>query len=98
MSFIHKNFTILKHVLEQGSLILIQWFTNNLMKANPSKFQAICAGKKAFENIKSFQIDSVNIRCEENVTLLGINIDFLLNFDFHVSDTCKKEPPSNLLC
>ncbi|MCW4342517.1 MAG: reverse transcriptase family protein [Candidatus Thiodiazotropha endolucinida] len=90
LSFIHKNFTVLKQVLEQDSLILIQWFTNNLMKANPSKFQAICVGKKAFENIKSFQIDSVTIECEENVTLLGVNIDFLLNFESHVSDICKK--------
>ena len=41
--FIHKNLTILKQVLEQESLVLIQWFTKKLMKlmkANSSKFQA----------------------------------------------------------
>ena len=90
LSFIHKTLPVLKQVLEQESLILIQWFTNNLMKANPCKFQDISAGKKAYENIESFPIDSVNIECEENVTLLGVNIDFPLNFDQHVSDICKK--------
>ena len=58
------------------------------MKANPNKFQAIC--KIEYDNIKSFQIDNVNTKCEHNVTLLGVSIDFLLNFDSHVSDICKK--------
>ena len=35
-------------------------------------------------------IDSVEIKCENNVTLLGINIDFMLRFDDHVSQICKK--------
>ena len=48
LSFIHKNLAILIQVLEQGRLISFQWFTNDHMKANPSKFQTICAGKKAF--------------------------------------------------
>ena len=61
-----------------------------MTKANPNKFQAICVGKKAYDNIKSFQIDNANIKCEDNVTLLGVSIDFLLNFDSHVSDICKK--------
>ena len=42
LSFIHKDITILKSVLEQESNNLISWFFNNFMKANPDKFQAIC--------------------------------------------------------
>ena len=61
------------------------------MKANPSKFQAICIGKKtAHDNITSFNIDSVEIKCDDNVTLLGVNIDFMLHFDDRVSEICKK--------
>ena len=30
------------------------------------------------------------ITCEDNVTLLGVNIDFTLNFNDHISDICKK--------
>ena len=60
------------------------------MKANPTKFQAICIGKNAHENIASFKVDPVEIKCEENVTLLGVNIDFMLSFGDHVTDLCKK--------
>ena len=57
---------------------------------NPSKFEAICIGKNAHDNITSFNIDSVEIKCDGNVTLLGVNIDFMLRFDDHVSEICKK--------
>ena len=90
LSFIHKDFTILKSVLEQESNNLISWFFNNFMKANPDKFQAICIGKRAHDNIESFQIGQTNIKCEENVTLYCINIDFMLKFDNHVAEICKK--------
>ena len=60
------------------------------MKANPDKFQAICLGHKAANNIKSFKISNTEIKCEENITLLGVNIDYQLKFDDHVSDICKK--------
>ena len=55
LSFIHKDLTILKTVLEQESNNLISWFVQNFMKANPDKFQAICVGQKAHDNIESFQ-------------------------------------------
>ena len=89
-NFIHKDLTTLKTVLEQESNNLIAWFVQNFMKANPDKFQAICMGKKAHDNIESFQIGQTNIKCEENVTLLGINIDFMLKFDDYISEICKK--------
>ena len=94
LSLIHNNLVVLKNVLEEESCILIDcfflFFFKNFMKANPTKFQAICIGKNAHENIASFKVDSVEIKCEENVTLLGVNIDFMLSFDDHVTDICKK--------
>ena len=90
LSFIHKDLTTLKTVLEQESNNLISWFVKKFMKANPDKFQAICVGKKAQDNIESFQIGQTNIKCEENVTLLGKNIDFMLKFDDYISEICKK--------
>ena len=90
LSFIHKDLLHLKSVLEQESQILISWFDQNLMKANPDKFQAICIGKKTHDNIESFQIGQTNIKCDDSVTLLRINIDYMLKFDAHVSEICKK--------
>ena len=60
------------------------------MKANPDKFQAICIGKKTYDNIETFRIGETDIKCEINVSLLGINIDFMLKFDDHVTEICKK--------
>ena len=42
------------------------------------------------KNIKSIQIENVDIKCEDSVTLLGVSIDFRLKFDSHVSEICKK--------
>ena len=71
---------MLKKVLEEESCNLIDWvfFIIIFMKANPI-FQAICIGKRAHDDtcITSFKIDSAEIKCEDNVTLLGINIDFM---------------------
>ena len=90
LSYIHKDLLHLKSVLEQESLLLIQWFDKNFMKANPDKFQAICIGKKSHYNIDSFQVGQTNIKCDDNFTLLGINLDYMLKFDTHVSEICKK--------
>ena len=90
LSFIHKDLLYLKSVLEQESLFLISWFDKNFTKANPEKFQAICIDKKSHENIDSFQVGQTNIKCDDNVTLLSINLDYMLKFDDHVSEICKK--------
>ena len=42
------------------------------MTANPDKFQVICTGKKTYDNIGTFSICETNIKCENNVSLLGI--------------------------
>ena len=60
------------------------------MKANSETCQAIYFGKMAYESIDSFDIHSIKIKCEKSVTLLGINIDYMLKIDRHVSEICQK--------
>ena len=55
------------------------------MQANPDKFQAIM-----LENCKSLFLNGTEIKCEDSVKLLGVAIDYLLNFDLYVSNICKK--------
>ena len=76
--------------LKEESCNLIDCFFINFMKANPTKCHAICIGKRARDDITSLNIDSAEIKCEDNVTLLGINVDFMLRFDDHVSHICKR--------
>ena len=60
------------------------------MQANPDKFQAIMLGKSGFENCKSLFLNGTEIKCMDSVKLQGVTIDYLLNFDLHVSNICKK--------
>jgi hypothetical protein len=48
----------------------INWFSINLMKANPDKFQAIAIGKKTNKHNLTFNLNGNNITCEDNVKLL----------------------------
>ena len=81
---------VLHQILVKESLTLIQWFENNLMKANPDKFQAICVGKRTFDAIKSFQLGDTKILCENKVSHLVVTIDVQLNFKDHISQICTK--------
>ena len=76
--------------LENDSMELINWFSLNLMKAKPDKFQAIAIGKKTKSQNLSFNLSGNKIVCEDNVKLLGVTIDSDLNFDNHISEMCKK--------
>ena len=61
VAYIHKDLNTLKLVLENKSLNLISWIEDNFMKANPDKFQAICAGKKCHDDITSFRIGDTRV-------------------------------------
>ena len=76
--------------LESDSQKMLDWFANNLMQANPDKFQALAIGKKTFKEQICFDLNGSKIKCEEHVKLLGVTIDYELNFDKHISEICKK--------
>ena len=77
-------------ILVRESKVLIDWFSQNQMKANPEKFQALAVGEKTFSMKQVFKIGEAEIECEETVKLLGVEIDSHLKFDVHVSNMCKK--------
>ena len=62
----------------------------NKMKANPENVQAIAIGKQTKQQNLTFTLDGNKIECESEVKLLGVTIDFQLNFNEHVSIICKK--------
>ena len=66
--------------------IVLKWFRNNQMMANPGKFQYMLLGKhKPLKiEIEGFQLESA-----KSVNLLGITIDHNLTFDTHISNICK---------
>ena len=90
VSYAHKQLTVLKAVVESETEITLNWFDDNQMQANPGKFQAIVGGKKTFSELKSFSVADNTIPCEETVKLLGVELDYQLNFNEQVYRICQK--------
>lgn len=90
LSYASNSKSDLVNILEKESLILIDWFSINQMKANPEKFQAIALGKKTHDLNLTFNLDSIEIPCDDEVKLLGVTFDFMLNFNIHITNMCKK--------
>ena len=60
------------------------------MQANPDKFQFLAVGRKTYDKNPSIHIQNFNLTCESTMKLLGIDIDYQLNFDAHISTICRK--------
>jgi retron-type reverse transcriptase len=90
LSFCSPEFDLLISTLKSESKILIEWFRVNKMQANPDTFQVLAVGKKTYDKNPSIHIQNSDLTCEKTVKLLGIEIDYQLNFDAHVSSICRK--------
>ena len=90
LSYSDKDVQNLVEVLEKDSNSLIHWFHLNKMQVNPDKFQAMAIGTKTFSESISFNFGNVEIRPENEVKLLGVDIDYRLNFNSHIGNICRK--------
>ena len=90
ISFSSPDFNRLIQVLQKESSTLINWFRINCMQANPEKFQAIGVGKRTHDMNLTIKVSDTQINCEDVVKLLGVDIDYQLNFDHHISNLCRK--------
>ena len=78
-------------VLEEQSNVALDWLAYNEMIANPDKFNAIIVKKDRSDTTGiNIRIKGQNIKTESTVKLLGVKLDYKLNFDPHISDLCKK--------
>ena len=90
LSFAHHNVDTVIHTLQQDCSSLLHWFQENQMKVNPDKFQAISFGKRGNGVVTDFTCGMTQVRCEDSVVLLGIELDHMLTSNDHISDICKK--------
>jgi hypothetical protein len=74
--------------LSQESLVAVDWFHDNMMEANPTKFQAIVLRDSG--DTTNIPIGDSNITSEKQVQLLGVTIDEKLNFHQQVNTLCRK--------
>ena len=90
MSFSSPDYDILISTLEADSQVLIDWFKDNKMQANPDKFQVLAVGKKTFAKNPSIQIQNNILSCEETKTIGNRYRLYQLKFDQHISNLCRK--------
>ena len=81
----------LVNTLEQETGVALSWLENNEMIANPEKFHAILLRKNQTNTSgEPININGKMIKSEETVKLLGVTLDYRLDFDPHISNICKK--------
>ena len=67
--------------------IVLKWFKDNQMMANPGNFQFMILSKNTAN--KSIVINNKTIESSKSVKLLGLTIDNKLNFGIHINNICK---------
>ncbi len=65
----------------------ITWYKNNQMQANATKFHYMHTSK---DTDTDFQCEGINIKSEDMVKMLDINIDKKLKFTSHVTEVIRK--------
>ena len=91
LSAFAKSFQELISILENDSEIAIKWFKDNGMSVNPEKFHAIVINRCGrYPDVHKMNFAGFEITTEKVVNLLGIDIDFKLNFNKHIGSLCKK--------
>ena len=91
LAYFSRSLPDLVKVLEKEAGNALSWLKQNEMIANPDKFHALFV-KKDQTNTLGINVDfqGHTIKSEENVKLLGVTLDYKLNFDPHISNLCKK--------
>ena len=79
-----------KKILINESVKAITWFEMNLMEANPDKFQFMLLGKSVIPEKESLKFSNVEIQCVTSVKLLGVTLDYKLNFNEHINFLAAK--------
>ena len=74
------------YILENLEKGMFDWFSENFLKANADKCHLI----DSFKVPVDIQISDIKVTSESRVKCLGIHIYNRLNFDYHVSQLCKK--------
>ena len=77
-------------ILEKESEVAINWFKQNEMIVNPDKFQAMVLGRHKQKETINLTINGAEIKGQNSVTLLGVEIDNELNFNNHKTNICNK--------
>lgn len=83
---VQKNIECLLNILENETIMILDWFRKNEMKPNNDKCHLIVCNE---DNV-SVKLGNETITTSDSVKLLGVIIDKNLNFTDHVSNLYRK--------
>ena len=72
--------------LKGGIDKIFDWFKKKILKGNADKCHLIISSKTPV----GIEVSHMTIMSEEKVKLLEIHVDNRLNFDYHITQLCKK--------
>ena len=75
--------------LESDLHRMLEWFTDNGMKANPSRFQIMFLKQNDMSKL-CLNINKLLISSSKQVKLHGVNIDNSLKFEAYIKELCRK--------
>ena len=76
--------------LQLDGIRSIKWFTDHGMQANPDKCQFMIISSDDNSTRSLTLNENTVIVSEKHVKVLGVEIDYRLNFSLHISSVCKK--------
>jgi len=86
-----KSISEVENTLNEGGNKISDWYNNNLLQSNFSKYQVMSLGpKNCPKDLQVAMKDTVNEQKLE-ITLLGVTLDDQLTFSSHVSSICNKK-------
>ena len=90
IGYSHRDINHVLQRLTSCANITINWFNNNEMEANASKFQGIIKVYGDTDVPTTIKVMNDEINFSKEITLLGVDIDNKLTFDSHVSKICRR--------
>ena len=91
LAFFSKSLPDLVRVSENEADSALSWLEQNEMIANPRKFHALFVKKDQINTCCiSLDFQGHSIKSKETFKLLGVTLDYKLNFDPYLSNLCKK--------
>ena len=92
----HQQFSVAKTANEAENILtdegnnISEWYNNNLLQGNFSKYQVIRLGPRNWHKDLHIVINDTVIDQKPEITFLGVTLDDQLSFSSHVSNVCRK--------
>ena len=82
------DISALRNKLQNDCVSAMEWFEQNNMKANASKFQLMYLNRKNDLTDSTIMIGNTKIQASSSIDILGVEIDKQLNFKGHIDEIC----------